>query len=126
MKAFNYVFVGIYVVFALLQINDPDPYIWIPIYAVVALTCFLNARGKFDALSHWGIIAFSTIYAIKLLIETDGVMDWFNKYNAENLVQSMKATKPWIENSREFGGLLIILLTTAINLITQSRVGTKK
>jgi len=123
MKPFNYAFAGIYLVFALLQINDPDSYIWIPIYGVVALTSFLNARGRFDAFSHWGILAFSTIYGIKLLIETDGAMDWFNKYNAENLVQSMKATKPWIENAREFGGLLIIVLTTTVNLIAQPRVG---
>jgi Transmembrane family 220, helix len=125
MIRFNYAFAGIYLLFALLQINDPDPYLWIPIYGVVALTCFLNARGKFDALSHWGIIAFSAIYAAKLIIETDGVIDWMNKYGAESLVQSMKATKPWIENAREFGGLLIILTTTTLNLIVIPRVGKK-
>jgi hypothetical protein len=31
----------------------------------------------------------------------------------------MKATKPWVENAREFGGLMIISVFTIINLIKQ-------
>ncbi|MFN5375779.1 MAG: transmembrane 220 family protein, partial [Chitinophagaceae bacterium] len=48
MVVFNYIFSGVFILFALLQINDPDPYVWIPIYGVVALICFFNARKKYD------------------------------------------------------------------------------
>jgi hypothetical protein len=42
MKTFNYIFGAIFILFALLQINDPDPYLWIPIYGYASLICFLN------------------------------------------------------------------------------------
>jgi hypothetical protein len=29
----------------------------------------------------------------------------------------MKATKPWIENTREFGGLLIMIVIISINIV---------
>jgi hypothetical protein len=35
----------------------------------------------------------------------------------------MKATKPWIENTREFGGLLIIALVTSINILKHKKAG---
>jgi hypothetical protein len=38
----------------------------------------------------------------------------------------MKATKPWIENAREFGGLMIIAVFLIINLVkNKSRTATK-
>jgi hypothetical protein len=49
------------------------------------------------------------------------VMAWFNEHEAESLVQSMKATKPWIEQSREFGGLLIISIVITINMVTNKK-----
>ena len=123
MIVFNYIFSAVFVVFGLLQINDPDPYVWIPIYGVVALICFFNARKKYDRFSHLCILACCIIYGINLLIKNDGVISWFNDHDAENLVESMKATKPWIENTREFGGLLIILLVTSINILKHKKAG---
>ena len=37
----------------------------------------------------------------------------------------MKATKPWIEETREFGGLILIIIIAAINLITNKKAGAK-
>ncbi len=48
------------------------------------------------------------IYAIILFFAKDGVRDWIMKYNKPSLVESMQATKPYIEKTREFFGLLII------------------
>jgi hypothetical protein len=48
-------------------------------------------------------------------------MAWFNKHEAESLVQGMKATKPWIEQSREFGGLLIISIVITINMVANKK-----
>ena len=123
MIVFNYIFAGLFTIFALLQINDPDPYVWIPIYGVVALICFFNAKKKYDRFAHLGILACCIIYGINLLIKSDGVGSWFNDHNAESLVESMKATKPWIENTREFGGLLIISIVTSINIFKHKKAG---
>ena len=125
MKTFNLVAAILFVLFAALQYNDPDPYIWIPIYVVSAYVCFQTYKGKFDRFSHWIIVAFCLIYAVRLLIDPNGVIAWFKEHDAENLVQSMKATKPWIEQTREFGGLLIILLVTSVNIIANKKAAAK-
>lgn len=125
MKTFNLVFAILFVLFAALQYNDPDPYIWIPIYVVSAFVCFQNYKGKFDQFSHWIIVAFCLIYAVRLIIDPNGVIAWFKEHDAENLVQSMKATKPWIEQTREFGGLLIILIVASVNIITNKKAAAK-
>ena len=123
MVIFNYIFSAVFIIFGLLQINDPDPYIWMPIYGVVALICFFNARKKYDHFAHLGILASCIIYGINLLMKQDGVIDWFRDHNAENLVQNMKAAKPWIENTREFGGLMIITPVIIINLVKHKKAG---
>jgi hypothetical protein len=123
MIVFNYIFAGLFTIFALLQINDPDPYVWIPIYGVVALICFFNAKKKYDRFAHLVILACCIIFGINLLIKSDSVVSWFNDHNAESLVENMKATKPWIENTREFGGLLIITIVTSINIFKHKKAG---
>lgn len=125
MKVFNYTGAGLFIIFALLQINDPDPYLWIPIYAFASLIAFLNARDKYDGFANYALIIFCLLYGAKLLLSKDGVVSWYNQHDAENLVQSMKATKPWIENTREFGGLLIILLSVIPNIISQQKSRSK-
>ena len=123
MIVFNYIFAGLFTIFALLQINDPDPYVWIPIYGVAALICIFNAKKKYDRFAHLVILACCIIYGINLLIKSDSVVSWFNDHNAESLVESMKATKPCIENTREFGGLLIISIVISINIFKHKKAG---
>jgi hypothetical protein len=50
-------------------------------------------------------------------MDKDGVWSWANEHNAENIVQSMKATKPWIEETREFFGLLLLVIALVSNMI---------
>lgn len=66
-----------------------------------------------------GAILIYALYTLFLFFISDGVIDWYDKYDAENLVQSMKATKPWIENTREFGGLLIMIVILSVNQIRE-------
>jgi hypothetical protein len=51
------------------------------------------------------------------LFQKDGVRDWITKYNKPSLVESMQATKPYIEKTREFFGLLIIAGALLINYL---------
>ena len=125
MKVVNISFAVIFILFALLQYNDPDPYLWIPIYGYAAIVCMLNAGNKYDRFAHIAGIIFCIGFGIKQLFVRDGVLDWIRRYDTENLVQSMKATKPWIENTREFGGLIIIVLVLLINISTHKKAGAK-
>ncbi len=110
MKVFNYCFTVIFVLFAALQYNDPDPWLWMPIYLYAAVLCWLYARGRYYPKAYLAGIAAYLLYAIWLVFTKDGVIDWYNEHHAENLVQTMKAEKPWIEDTREFGGLLILII----------------
>ena len=37
MKKLNIIFAVVFALFAILQYNDPDPYLWIPIYGYAAI-----------------------------------------------------------------------------------------
>ncbi len=117
MRILNLVLSILFVLFAALQYNDPDPWIWIPIYMYAATLCFLAYRGKQYKKSLIAGLLVCLAYAFYLFLDKDGVLSWARDHKAESLVQTMKATKPWIEESREFGGLLIVLLALGMNYL---------
>lgn len=115
MKVFNLIFCLLFVFSAALQYNDPDPYLWIPIYMYGALLCWLAFRNKYYPKAYLIGIFIYLAYAIYLFFAKDGVLDWVNKHNAEDIASTMKAEKPWIEETREFFGLIILILVLTIN-----------
>ena len=121
MKVLNIIFVILFIFSAALQYNDPDPSVWISIYLYGALLCYLALKRKYNySLYIIGLVVY-TGYAIYLLFEKNGVLSWANDYDAENIVQSMKATKPWIEETREFFGLLMLIVALIANMIWLSK-----
>lgn len=121
MRIFNLVFCILFVLFAVLQYNDPDPYLWVPIYLYAAVLCWLAFKRQFFPKAYLLGIAAYLIYAVYLIFTKNGVIDWYKKHDAENLVQTMKAEKPWIEDTREFGGLLILVIVLTINYVYAKR-----
>jgi hypothetical protein len=125
MRLFNYSFAVLFILFAALQYNDPDPYIWIPVYLYAAFLCFQAAKNRYQPVLYGiGFLLFGG-YAVYLFFDKTGVLNWAQEHKAENLVQSMKATKPWIEETREFGGLALILLVMAIDFFWLRRQKTR-
>ena len=117
MKILNIFFSVVFLISAILQYNDPDPYIWIPIYLYGAILCWLAGRNKFYPTAYIiGIIGFAA-YAVYFFFTENGVLDWITKHNAENIAGSMKASTPWIEDTREFFGLVILIVALTINWI---------
>ncbi|MCW3109506.1 MAG: hypothetical protein JWQ09_4012, partial [Segetibacter sp.] len=114
MKVFNVLFIIIFVTFATLQYNDPDPYIWIPIYLYAAFLCFLAFNRKYYPVLYIVGLTVYFLYAGYLFFDKTGVLNWAEEHDAENLVQTMKATKPWIEETREFGGLFIVMVVLIV------------
>ena len=121
MKIFNLIACLLFIFSAALQYNDPDPYIWVPIYLYGAWFCFQYFKGKYFPKAYLAGILVYTVYAAFLFFDKTGVINWYHNHHAENIVQSMKATKPWIEETREFGGLLILIIVLAINYISLIR-----
>ena len=111
----NAIFFLSFLVFAYLNLNDVDPWLWVPIYMSAAICCGLVVVNQYYPRAYLVLIAIYTIYAIYLFFNKDGVLDWIVKYKTPSLVEGMKAEKPYIEQAREFGGLLIIIAALLID-----------
>jgi hypothetical protein len=101
--------------FAYVNLNDKDAWIWVSIYMIASILCGFAAFQKYFPIVYLVAIAFYLLYAIRLFFAKDGVKDWIVKYRTPSIVESMQATKPYIEQTREFFGLLIISAALAIN-----------
>lgn len=127
MKVFNIIFCLLFIVFAALQYNDPDPYVWMPIYLYAAVLCWLAAKGRYFTKAYLLGIAAYLIYAAYLAFVKNGLLDWISQHHAENIAETMKAEQPWIEQSREFFGLIILIVVLAINyFIAQKKSATSR
>ncbi len=111
----NVIFFLAFTAFAYVNLNDKDSWLWVSIYMIAAICCGLAAFKKYYPVIYLIAIAFYVVYAVILFFAKDGVRDWMMKYNKESIVQSMQATKPYIEKTREFFGLLIISAALAVN-----------
>jgi hypothetical protein len=107
-----------FILFAYVNLNDGDSWLWVPIYLVAAICCGLAVFKFFYPTIYLVAMAFYLIYAIKLFFTKDGVRDWIVVYRRPSIVETMQATKPYIEKTREFFGLLIITAALAINYFT--------
>ncbi|MBL4675371.1 MAG: transmembrane 220 family protein [Mucilaginibacter sp.] len=101
--------------FAYVNLNDHDWWLWVPIYIAAALCCGLAVFHNYYPIVYLVLILFYLVYAIILFFVKDGVLDWLRKYKSPSIVESMQATKPYIEKTREFFGLLIISGALLIN-----------
>ena len=113
----NCIFCLSFVVFAYLNLNDVDPWLWVPIYMSAAICCGLAIFSWYYPSVYILLMLFYLVYAGILFFAKDGVRDWIFKYKKESLVQEMQATKPYIEQTREFFGLLIITGALIINYL---------
>jgi hypothetical protein len=110
----NSIFCIAFILFAYVNLNDSDSWLWVPIYMIASVCCGL-AVFYFYPCVYLIAISFYLIYALYLFFAKDGVRDWIFRYKRPSLVESMQATKPYIEKAREFFGLLIISTALAIN-----------
>ncbi|HEX5024277.1 MAG TPA: transmembrane 220 family protein [Agriterribacter sp.] len=115
MKVFNITFCMLFVIAAALQYNDPDPWLWVPLYLYGAAMCWLAFRGKYYPGAYLVGIAVYLAYALYKFFEHEGALSWITEHHAENIAGTMKAATPWIEDTREFFGLIILSGVLFIN-----------
>ena len=125
MKVFNWFFIVTFIIFAGLQYNDPDPYVWMPIYLYAAFLCWQSIRRKFTPVLYWiGFLVYG-FYALYKVFDENGLLDWIRKHHAQNIAGTMKAETPWVEETREFFGLVIVITVLLINYIYLSKLKKK-
>ncbi|MFN8334614.1 MAG: transmembrane 220 family protein [Cyclobacteriaceae bacterium] len=112
MKYLNIFFAIMFLAFAALQVNDPDPILWILIYGVMAV---VSVMAIFDYYNRWLMAALSVLYLVYMIILFPGVSEWFRQPDKIVLFDDvLKMEFPYIEESREFLGLLINQLVLAL------------
>ena len=98
---------GLFLLFAIVQWNDPDPLIWMIFYGVMSLIYILLALGKRFAFYLSVLMLITCIIYMGFILPE--IIKWI-KDGMPSIVQSMKATIPSIEYTREFLGLLLCLI----------------
>ena len=121
LKLFNIFFCIVFILFAAVQYNDPDPYVWMPIYLYTAILCWLAFRNKYFPGAYLLGIAVYAAYALYKFFDQNGVWDWMTKHHATNIAGTMKAEQPWIEETREFFGLVILIVVLLIDYLHAKR-----
>jgi hypothetical protein len=121
LKFFNIFFCIVFILFAAVQYNDPDPYVWMPLYLYTAVLCWLAFRNKFFPGAYLLGIAVYAAYAIYKFFDQNGVWEWITKHHEANIASTMKAEQPWIEETREFFGLVILIVVLLIEYLYAKR-----
>ena len=98
----------LFAVFAYVQLNDPDPILWVIAYLIVAIVCLarsFNYSWKYINLTiHIGFVIASFFFI-------GGVYEWLTTDNKSEIFGEMVYQKPYIEETREFLGLTIAAIT---------------
>ena len=116
MKLFNLLLAAMFLLFAFVQINDPDPVMWILIYGVMAVACIFAAFGRYyPAITS----ALAIIFLAYSFFYISGVGQWINSEDKSMLFDDIaKMQYPYIEESREFRGLFICIAVLVMHLLT--------
>jgi len=94
----------IFLIFALVQYNDPDPWSWIIMYGAISLIAIFSAFGFY---SRWVVYLALAVSLIWMVILFPGFWKWLRYEPVDALLYGMSPDKMYIEESREFLGLLM-------------------
>ena len=120
MRLWNFGAAALFLVIAALQLNDPDPIYWVLVYGGTAMIAFGQGLGRHSIF--WtgacigalatGII--STAPAFGDYLASENFSSIFSEPESFSSVFSAMNSRDYIENSREFLGLVLafVLLTT--------------
>jgi hypothetical protein len=115
MKIVNLVLAVMFLAFAFVQINDPDPVLWILIYGAMAVICVMAAFNYYRTWAMFFLLGAFTIYAFLLL---PGMREWLAQEDRSMLFDDIaKMQHPYVEESREFLGLMICMVVLVVQLI---------
>lgn len=117
MKYIHLIVSILFLLFGVLQYNDPDFFVWIPIYLFVSFIAFASfKRLKFPILS----LVVMLMLGIWTATYLPAFVQWIQD-GMPSVTESMKAETPYIEHVREFGGLLISFIATLIYYIIHKK-----
>jgi hypothetical protein len=108
-----------FLVFAFLQVNDPDPVIWILIYGIMAV---FSIMAMFRFYPRIVLALYLVLLAGYSVVFWSGVAEWWRQDNRSALFDDVAKMEHWyIEEAREFLGLLICMLALIFFLVRALR-----
>jgi len=108
MKYFHYFLAVIFLLFAIVQYNDPDAFIWMPVYGATSFLALSYGLGRPQKRI---AILLSIVLIIWAATYVPDLITWLRD-GTPNIAGSMKAESPHIELMREMFGLLLCLLVS--------------
>ncbi|MEJ7645500.1 MAG: transmembrane 220 family protein [Chryseolinea sp.] len=122
MRVVNFLLAVMFLLFAFLQVNDPDPLIWILIYGTMAV---LAVMAIFEYHPKRFLIGLIILLAGYSAVYFRGVLEWLKQEDKSGLFDEVAKMEHWyIEEAREFLGLLICIVVVAFYYF-RSRKGVK-
>jgi hypothetical protein len=119
MRIFNFLLALMFLVFAFLQVNDPDPAIWILIYGAMSVVCVM---AIFESYNRKLLIALAMLFCVYCYFLWPGVLEWLQQEDKSALFDDvMKMEHLYIEESREFLGLVISIVVVLFYIIRSYR-----
>jgi hypothetical protein len=107
LKIIRYSLAAVMAAFALLQLNDPDPLVWVVAYGLVALCVAAPMTPDWSARSTWltgGVLVALALGALP------GFVAYLLSGDFASIAAEMSPDKPHVEPAREFLGVLIAAL----------------
>lgn len=101
-KAFNLLMVVLFLLSASVQLNDPDPMLWISAYVLAAAFSMAHAFGKLPASLTFAFALVAFIWALAL------VPTFWGKASLAEVFGRLDMKTEAVEVAREFGGLIIV------------------
>lgn len=103
-KLINWILSIIFLLFALVQMNDPDPFIWVAIYGLIAIFFAISNFRDIPKIIIQVLIIGLVLFA---LYHVGHFYDWLLSNDKSELFGDMIYDKPYVEGTREFMGLII-------------------
>jgi len=110
-----------FALFAAVQFNDPDPFIWASVYLLVAAFSFLAYKNKYFLLPTLVLLVLCFVCAIILF--PPSFSDW---WQLEEEAKSLKMKMPGIEEARESMGLIICVIALFVIYINGRKINKTK
>ncbi len=109
-KALDILLLAVFAASAIVQYNDPDPLLWIAAYGLAAVAAGRAVFGRYDR----SVIVLAALACLAgLVMSAPGFWEYLTQHETESILGEMTAEKPYIEETREFIGMLITLAALA-------------
>lgn len=120
MKILNLFLAVIFLLFALVQLNDSagDILFWFLLYVFVALISSFAAFKKYNM---WAILLGLAVVVYELFRKFPTIAQWVSD-GMPSIIGEMKASTPYIELAREYLGLLLCLIVLIFHYIMYSKL----